>query len=257
MASARELEKFLTNSPYLPSFECLMRSRHRGKAMARISASVFSMMFARASPRGGESGFAGLKTYDMLASSALLVFPDQVIAGRLLHGVFTGLRVAARNRQHVPVCVVHLHGVAPVVVARPARLLAEQRVLRDAFRGAMAVLQFPRAQQLVNVLRGEVLEVFLHDLELLEADVQELLVGHVVDAHAAAILVHQLLQAVQALLGIDVVRVDIARHDRIAVDPVMLQGLEDLLLAALDLLVGYDDTFGLAIVDVLAGGLRG
>ena len=66
-------------------------------------------------------------------------------------------------------CVVHLHGVAAVVVARPAGLLAEQRVLRDALRGAMAVLQLPRAQQLVNILCGQALEVFLHDLELLEA----------------------------------------------------------------------------------------
>src|SRR5512134_1717293 len=168
MASARELEKFLTNSPYLPSFDCLMRSRHRGRAMARISSSVLSTMLARDSPRAGESGFAGLKTYDMPAPSALLVFPDQVIAGRLLHGVFTGFRVAARNRQHVPVRVVHLHGVAPVVVARPTGLLAEQRVLRDALRSAMAVLQFPRTQQLVNILRRQILEVFLHDLELLE-----------------------------------------------------------------------------------------
>jgi hypothetical protein len=37
----------------------------------------------------------------------------------------------------------------------------------------------------------------------------------------------------------------------------MLQGLVDLFPAALDLLVGDDDAFGLAVVDVLAGGLRG
>src|SRR5207237_81227 len=76
------------------------------------------------------------------------------------------------------------------------------------------------------------------------------------DGHAAAIFVHQLLQTLQALLRIDVVRVDIARHDRIPVDPVMLHGLEDLVLAALDLLIGYDDAFALAVVDVFAGGLR-
>src|SRR6185503_2670973 len=125
MASAMALEKFFANSPYLPSFEALTRSRQSGLAIARISASVFSVMFIL----------------------------HQVIARRLLHGVLAGLRIAARNRQHVPVRVVHLHGVAPVVVARPAGLLAEQRVLRDALGGAMAVLQFPCAQQLVNVLR--------------------------------------------------------------------------------------------------------
>jgi hypothetical protein len=51
MASASELEKFLTKSPYLPSFECLTSSRQKGSAMARISGSVFSMMFTRDSSR--------------------------------------------------------------------------------------------------------------------------------------------------------------------------------------------------------------
>src|SRR5580765_7967281 len=250
MASAMALEKFLANSPYLPSFEDLTRSRHSGPAMARISPSVFSVMFTRASARP-ETGFKGIATVAML-----VLVPHEVIARRLLHGVFAALRIATRNRQHVPICVVHLHGVAPVVVTRPAGLLAEQCVLRDALGSAMTVLQFPRPEQLVNVLRGEALEVLLHDLELLETDIQELLVGHVAHGDAAAILVHQLLQTLQALLGIDVVRVDIARHDRIAVDPVMLHGLEDLRLAAVDLLIGDNDAFGLSVVDVFAGGLR-
>src|SRR5688572_25486496 len=168
MASARELEKFFTNSPYLPSFEYFTRSRHSGLAMARISSSVFPVMFTE------ESGFKGIATSDML-----LLVPDQVIAGRLLHGVFAGDRIATRHGQHVPVGVVYLHGVAPVVVARPTGLLAEQRVLRDALCRAMAVLELPRAQQLVDILRGQVLEVVLHDPELLQADMQELLVGHV------------------------------------------------------------------------------
>ena len=94
-------------------------------------------------------------------------------------------------------------------------------------------------------------------LSFLRRDVQELLVGHVADGHPAAILVHELLQTVQALLGIDVVRVDVARDDRIAVDLVVLERLVDFLPAAVDLLVGYDDAFGLAVVDVFAGSLRG
>src|SRR5688572_4288298 len=200
MASAMALEKLRANSPYLPSLEDLTRSRHSGFAMARISSSVFWVMFTEENS----------STSDMLG-----LVPDQVIARRLLHGV------------------------TPVVVTRPARLLAEQRVLRDALGSAVTMLQFPRAQQLMDVLGGQAFEVFLHDLELLKADVQQLLVGHVADGDAAAILVHQLLQTLQALLGIDVVRVDVARHDLIAVDPVMLQGLVDLLLAAVDLLVGY------------------
>src|SRR5882757_5093625 len=148
MASASDLANFLTNSPYSPSLEYLRRSRHRGSAMARISSSVVSMMFN--------------------ASFCLwLVVRDQVIAGRLLHGVFAGFRIATRNGQHVPVLVVQLHDIAAVVVARPARLFPEQRVLRDALRGPVTVLQFPCTQQLVNVLRGQALEILLHDSELL------------------------------------------------------------------------------------------
>src|SRR5687768_15090495 len=116
MASARELEKFFTKSPYLPSFEYFTKSRHSGLAMAKISSSVFSVMLG-------------------LATASMLLLVHQVVARRLLHGVVTGLRIPARNREHVPVRVVHLHGVAPVVVARPAGLLAEQRVLRDTLGG--------------------------------------------------------------------------------------------------------------------------
>src|SRR5690242_15478632 len=103
MASANELEKFRTNSPYLASFEALMRSRHSGLAMARISSSVLSMIFTD------------------FRTAAMLLLIHQVVAGRFFHRVFARLRIAARNRQHVPVGVVHLHGVPAVVVARPAR----------------------------------------------------------------------------------------------------------------------------------------
>src|SRR5579864_6190241 len=50
-----------------------------------------------------------------------------------------------------------------VAVARPARLFAEQRVLRDALRSPVTVLQLPRTQQLVKILRGQALEIFLHE----------------------------------------------------------------------------------------------
>src|SRR6185312_14209016 len=48
-----------------------------------------------------------------------------------------------------------------------------------------------------------------------------------------------------------------AGHHRVAVDPVMLERLVDLLPAALDLRIGDDDALGLPVVDVLARGLRG
>src|SRR5690242_3383527 len=119
MARASSPEKCLTKSPYLPSFEYWTRLRHRGLAIARISSSVFPMMFTRGLPPSEETGFAGLTTDDMRGFSgiSLLVVRHQVIARRFLHGVLAGLRVAPRNSQHVPVRVVHFHGVAPVVVA--------------------------------------------------------------------------------------------------------------------------------------------
>src|SRR5580704_18024943 len=203
--------------------------------------------------------FASRRTFNRIVrpEELLLVCPNQMITGRLLHGVFTCLRIAAGNSQYVPVCVVDLHGVAAVVVARPASLLAEQGVLRDALCGAMPVLELPRTQQLVNILCSQALEIFLHDLELLECDIQKLVVSHVANRHPAAILVHELLQTIQALLGIDVVRVDVAGHDLVAIDLVVLQWLVNFLLSAVDLLVGYDDAFGFAVVDIFTGSLRG
>src|SRR5262245_57806977 len=124
MVRAMALEKCFENSPYLPSFEALTRSRHSGLARARISSSVFSMMFTEDS------------------TAAMLFLVHEVIAGRLLHRVLARLRIAAGNREHVPVRVIHLHGVAAVVVAGPAGLLAEEGVVRDALRRAMAMLQF-------------------------------------------------------------------------------------------------------------------
>src|SRR5688572_15144810 len=139
MASAKGFANFWTNASYLPSLEHLRRSRHSGSARARISSSVFSMMF--------NAGFR----LRMLC----LGVGDEVIARRLLHGVLAGIRIAPRHGQHVPVLVVDLHDVPAVVVARPARLLAEERVLCHALRGPVAVLELPRAQQLVKVLRGQ------------------------------------------------------------------------------------------------------
>src|SRR5690242_14558517 len=139
MASARDLANLATNSPYLPSLECLTRSRHSGSAVARISSSVSSMMF---------------NATLLNASFRLwLVVLDQVIARRLLHRVFPGFRIATRDGEHVPVLVVHLHHVSPVVVTRPTRLLPKERVVSDALRSAVPMLQLPRAQELVYVLR--------------------------------------------------------------------------------------------------------
>src|SRR5688572_17694370 len=134
MASARDLAKRLTNSAYLPSLEFLMRSCHNGSAAAQMSSSVASMMFRRDSAVSADTGSAALKTPAMSALlpqsegppcapciHRSLAVRHQVITRRLLHRVLAALRIAARNGQHVPVRVVHLHRIAPVVVARPAR----------------------------------------------------------------------------------------------------------------------------------------
>src|SRR5665213_3272147 len=76
MASAMELEKFLANSPYLPSFELLTRSRHKGSAMARISSSVFSTMLTRGSPDRSKTGFEECIESDMLVFLASRAFSD-------------------------------------------------------------------------------------------------------------------------------------------------------------------------------------
>src|SRR5690349_7110658 len=135
MASASGLAKFRTNSSYLPSLEHLRRSRHSGSAIARISSSVFSIMFNASfclrrwllAPLKAVIAMRLMLNASFWLLRWLLALLSEVIAGRFLHGVFAGFRIAARDRQHVPVLVVHLHDVPPVVVAGPARLLAEQR----------------------------------------------------------------------------------------------------------------------------------
>src|SRR5690348_10341500 len=122
IASAKARENFATNSPYLPSLECLSSSRHKGSAIRRISESVFSTMFMRGSfPSRG----------------TLLRLRDEVVAGRLFHRVLAGVGIAAGHGEHVPVLVVQLHGIPAIVVAGPTRLLAEERVVGDALGGAV------------------------------------------------------------------------------------------------------------------------
>src|SRR6266496_1437007 len=72
-----------------------------------------------------------------------------------------GLTVVARQREAVPVLVVELHVIAAVVVARPTRFLAEQRVLGDGLRGEQPVVELPRALELVQVFGAHVAHVFL------------------------------------------------------------------------------------------------
>ena len=56
---------------------------------------------------------------------------------------------------------------------------------------------------------------------------------------------------------IDIVRIDIAGNDFIAVDFVMLQRLIDLFLKLIDPLIRYNNSLSLAVVDVAARCLSG
>jgi hypothetical protein len=57
--------------------------------------------------------------------------------------------------------------------------------------------------------------------------------------------------------GVDVVWVDVASHDFVAIDLVVLQRLVDFLLPTGNLLLGDDDALAFSVVDILAGRLRG
>jgi len=106
----------------------------------------------------------------------------------------------------------------------------------------------------VDVLCSNLLKILFHDLEFLQADVQQLLVGHVVDCCTTSILIHQLLQTVKTLTWVVVVRINRACNDFIAEDLIVFHRLVNLGLAAIDLLLGNTDTFCLAIVNILNGG---
>ena len=55
----------------------------------------------------------------------------------------------------------------------------------------------------VALRRGgaDVLEIFLQDLQLLQTELQQRLVGHVVDADTAGIFVHDFLETLQPVQG--------------------------------------------------------
>jgi len=55
---------------------------------------------------------------------------DDVIHGRLFHFPRPGFPVVLGQGEAVPIGVVKLHMIAPIVIPRPPRFLAEHRVLR-------------------------------------------------------------------------------------------------------------------------------
>src|SRR5210317_1896706 len=179
----------------------------------------------------------------MLFSWLLLYVTNQVVQRSFLHGVLTGLRITTRNSQNVPVLVVQLHRVTTVVVTRPTSFLTEQGVMEHRLRSQEAVLQFPCTKQFVNVRSCYFLQVFAQDRHLLQTNLQQLVVSHVVNTKATTVLVHQLLETVKTLTWVDVVRVNSTRYDLVTTNSVSFHWLIDLFLAALDLCVRYLNTF--------------
>src|SRR5882762_10938653 len=56
---------------------------------------------------------------------------DDVVDRRLLHFPFAGIPVVAGQGEAMPILIIQLHVITPVVIPRPARFLAEQRMARD------------------------------------------------------------------------------------------------------------------------------
>jgi hypothetical protein len=67
-----------------------------------------------------------------------------------------------RQGEAMPILIVQLHVIAPVVLPRPARFLAEQRVMGHGLRGQEPVVQLPRALKLVQVFCAYVFHVLTH-----------------------------------------------------------------------------------------------
>ncbi len=97
----------------------------------------------------------------------------------------------------MPVFVVELHVIAPIVIPRPPRFLAEQGVMGDGEGSGEPVVELPGPLKLVQILGPHVLHVFLQHAQELEAALERPLVGHVVGADAADVFVHDLLEPLQ------------------------------------------------------------
>ena len=117
------------------------------------------------------------------------------------------------------------------------------------------MLDFPGAQQFVNIFRGNLLQIFFKQFKLFQPDVKQLLVSHITDCHTTSIFVHQLLQPIKCLTRVNVIRVNRARSYFVAINTVGFKRLVDFSLATIYLILGYIDALSLAVVDVLTGSL--
>src|ERR1700734_3844970 len=112
----------------------------RESSAIRLKPAARSSLSGRA-PGGASSGLTasepcGGTSWDIRCRlTSRLISVDDVIHRRLLHLPTAAVTVVARESEAVPVLVVEFRMVSAVVIARPARLLPEQRVLCHALRG--------------------------------------------------------------------------------------------------------------------------
>ena len=129
-------------------------------------------------------------------------------------------------------------------------------MLDHAFGRDGAVPQFPGTLQLMQVFGADVVEVLLQGFQQVHAPQQQRLVGHVVVADAPGILIHDLLQALQAVDRQDVARGDGAPDNLVAPDLVVLQRLVYRGFEIIVLLVGNPDVILAVVADEPDRGLR-
>ena len=94
---------------------------------------------------------------------------DDVIDGGFFHCPLAGFPVVLGQGKAMPVFIVELHMITAIVIPRPARFLAEHRVMRHRLGSQDPVLKFPRPLQLVKVFCPKVIEVFLEHAEQLKS----------------------------------------------------------------------------------------
>ena len=111
----------------------------------------------------------------------------------LLHRPIAGFLVVTGKREAMPILVVQLGVICAVVISRPARFFAKQRVLGHAFRGQDTMLKLPAALQLMQIFGAKMLSVFLQHSQKLNPACEQRLIGRVMRTNTGAIFVHDLL----------------------------------------------------------------
>ena len=126
------------------------------------------------------------------------------------HGEFVFFGVIDRVDEYLaPLVLVELAEIRPVVVAGPARLFAVQLVARVGLGDLHPVDVFPAAHQLVEVARSQLVQVLLEQLEQIQGDVEGDGAARVLGAPAGHVLVHDLVETEDGVLGGDIVGVDL------------------------------------------------